>query len=114
MMMMRELIVEGIHDDDLLPWGYSMNIFDEVDVYFEHSMIIHNLLPKGGHTSGNPKIRQFFDALPLNREISRQEANALGEGMKISEKSVGNYIKQFLQKGLMTNPKYGSYIKSNA
>lgn len=81
------------------------------DVYFEHSMAMYSLLPKKAKTEFPPKMRQFYQLLPAKDKFQRKVANSVGEGIGISERTVGSYLDKFEEKGYLTRPEYGNYQK---
>ncbi len=82
-----------------------------VQTYLQHSILMFHNLPKQKESdvfrSGDNK-RQFFEALP--KDFARAEAIELGKTYKLSERSVGYFLKDLLGKYL-TQPIYGSYSK---
>lgn len=79
------------------------------DVFFEHMMVIYDLLPN--QTKWNPKMKAFLEALPEDTVFQRKEANDVGKDIAISEKSVGNYLDKLVKAGYVVNESYGCYRK---
>lgn len=87
------------------------NALGLTDVYFEHTMVMHSLLPKKSGRSINPKMREFYSLLPKDKEFPRKESNEIGKSIGISEKTVWTYLGKLKDEGLLTNPNFGTYKK---
>lgn len=81
------------------------------EVFFQHSMVVYALLPKQAKKNVSPMIRQFYSVLPDDAEFKAQLAKEKGEDLRISERSVGNYLKQLSDAGLLKCERYGIYRK---
>lgn len=81
-------------------------------VYYDHSMAVLQMLPKHSKIVVKSKVEEFLDNLPKDKTFSRKEADEIGFNMKISKKSVGNYLTELCEKGLASNPMYGHYERS--
>jgi len=82
-----------------------------IDVFFTHSMTMYSLLPTKSHSGMNPKLREFYSALPYNKELLRKNLNEIAAVLKIGERTVNNYINKLLERKLLISPKYGVYLK---
>lgn len=80
------------------------------EVYLNHSLIIFSSLVKGSNQSSGVK-KTFYDKLPS--QFERKEAGLLGSKMMISDRTVGNYLTDFIKNGYLIQPKYGYYKKQN-
>jgi hypothetical protein len=82
------------------------------DVCFQHAMVMYSLLPKHSKNDLKSQLRQFYLLLPVGEKFARKNANETGIGIGISERTVGNYLEKLVEKGFLTNPEYGSYLKN--
>ncbi len=88
-----------------------ITVMSLVEVYFEHSMVMYSLLPKQFKVDLGGKIREFYTHLPSDDTFPRKQANEVGDLIGISERTVGNYLDKLTEKGYLTNPEYGNYLK---
>ncbi|MEP7376542.1 MAG: DUF3987 domain-containing protein [Chitinophagaceae bacterium] len=82
-----------------------------IDVFFEHSMTMYSLLPNRSDAEVNPRLRQLYGLLPEN-EIPRKEINKLAASIKVSERTVNNYVAELTKRGFLISPAYGIYQKT--
>ncbi|MBN8700334.1 MAG: DUF5131 family protein [Chitinophagales bacterium] len=82
-----------------------------VDVYFQHAMVIYSTLPKQSKRFSNPVLGRFYELLPCSGSFPRKKANEIGKEMKISEKSVGNYLAELKKNKLVKSDSYGTFEK---
>ena len=81
------------------------------EVYKQHAILMYSILPKSEGNKLPQNKRLFYDALPLNKEFSHQDAVKIGLSIGIRERTVASYLKQLLD-GFLTQPvKYGPYLK---
>ena len=78
------------------------------DVYFEHAMLMYSLLPKQVKT-GNDRKRQFYNLLPILVTITRKQANDIGTSIGLSDRTVGNYLNELIDGGLIVKDQFGKY-----
>jgi DNA-binding ferritin-like protein (Dps family) len=88
-----------------LDFQTALNI---TDVLFEHSMLMFSILPK--NNSSNLKSRRLYEELP-NEAFNREQANSIGERINIRERTIGNYLSNLVNSGLLTKIKHGLYQK---
>jgi Protein of unknown function (DUF3987) len=79
------------------------------EVYLNHSLIIFSSLTQENSKSrGNKK--SFYDRLPL--QFERKEAGMTGLEMSLSDRTITNYLSDFMKSGRLSQPKYGYYQKT--
>jgi DNA-binding transcriptional ArsR family regulator len=71
------------------------------DVLFEHALIMYAMLPKKTKAAIKPKLKQFYSLLPQNGYVQRKEANEIGQSLGLSERTVGYYISELKESGLI-------------
>lgn len=98
----------------------DMNIKDDdfkigllmANTYYSHTIRLYHQLPNvpaGGSTG--KRLKQFFSLLPETFE--KKEANFVGMTLKITSRSVTNYLSRLLGEGLLTKEQHGVYAKTN-
>lgn len=81
-------------------------------VYKAHAIVMFTKLPKSGAQAPKGKLR-FFEALPDSIWFRRKEAGEIGKALGISERSVTDYLKLFVNTGLLEKGhKDGQYKKA--
>jgi len=84
--------------------------------YLEYSLFLYDRLPRRTSSSfqfKNVRKQAFYDALPAY--FQKKEALVIGGKIKISKRTIGNYLSDLVEKGhLVQRPedKYGSYAKA--
>jgi Protein of unknown function (DUF3987) len=78
------------------------------EVYLTHSLIIFNSLSKGANQANGAK-KTFYDRLPF--QFERKEAGLIGSEMTLSDRTITNYLADFIKGGRLSYPKYGHYQK---
>lgn len=78
------------------------------EVYLSHSLIIFSSLAKGNSQTSSVK-KTFYDKLPT--QFERKEAGLIGSEMTLSERTITNYLADFIKGGRLSYPKYGHYQK---
>jgi hypothetical protein len=79
--------------------------------YLEHAKIVYGLLPKARKAAPISSKQKFLDALPTG-EFSRQKAVEVAIALKIGERSVGDYLKELAEQGLLEKPSHGLYKRA--
>jgi hypothetical protein len=79
------------------------------DVYLNHSLIIFNSLSKGANQANGAK-KALYDRLPS--QFERKEAGLIGSEMTLSDRTITNYLTDFIKGGTLSQPKYGYYQKN--
>ena len=79
------------------------------EVYLNHSLIIFSSLARGINQKGGVK-KPFYDRLPS--QFERKEAGLIGLEMTLSDRTVGNYLSDFIKSEHLSQPKYGYYLKN--
>jgi hypothetical protein len=79
------------------------------EVYLNHSLIIFSSLTKETN-KGNGTKKAFYDRLPA--QFERKEAGLIGSEMTLSDRTIGNYLSDFVKNEYLTQPKYGYYQKN--
>lgn len=82
-----------------------------VDVYFEHMMVMLEMLPKGVKPGIDPKLSRFHAVLPDETPFFRSLADSIGKEMGISERTVGTYLDRLVTLGLLSKIGHGRYQK---
>jgi hypothetical protein len=79
------------------------------EVYLNHSLQIFDTLSHGKSRIDGMK-KHFYDFLP--DKFGRKETSGLGVELGISDRTITNYLSDFIVKGLLIQPKYGYYQKT--
>ncbi|MBG0782052.1 MAG: DUF3987 domain-containing protein [Bacteroidales bacterium] len=85
--------------------------FNLAEVYKHHAIQMYSILPKSEGNKLPQNKRVFYDALPINKEFTHQDAVKIGSSIGIKERTVGKYLKQLLDGFLVQPIKYGPYLK---
>jgi hypothetical protein len=85
--------------------------FSLAEVYKQHALLMFSALPKSPETKLDQNKQKFYDALPADKEFTRQEAVIIGSATGIKERTVGKYLNNFLGSFLEQPIKYGPYRK---
>lgn len=81
------------------------------EVYKEHAILMFSTLKASKGSKLDHNLKSFFDALPDNKEFTRQQAIAIGQKLGIKERTVAKYLKNLLGSFLQQPIKYGHYRK---
>ena len=81
------------------------------EVYLIHSLAIYGSLAntKENNTTNLMKM-SFYNRLPM--EFERKKAGLIGLKMNLSDRTVTNYLTDFIKVGHLSQPKYGHYQKN--
>ncbi|WP_375582237.1 DUF3987 domain-containing protein [Cyclobacterium xiamenense] len=80
-----------------------------VNVLLKHSDKVYTQMPKEEVPQARKNIQQqFLDALPKN--FDRKTYVSTAEKLKIKEKTAENYIKKFVESGLLDHPRHNQYV----
>lgn len=79
------------------------------EVYLNHSLIIFSSLTKNNSPTNGLK-KSFYDRLPT--QFERKDAGLIGSEMTLSDRTVTNYLADFIKGGILSYPKYGHYQKN--
>ncbi len=81
------------------------------DVYMAHDVLAYKLLlaPKGKKLDG-VKMK-LFEALPSSEEFTRHQALEIGETLAVKERTVGKYLKEYADNGMVNLVRFGVYKK---
>jgi len=85
--------------------------FALAEVYKQHALLMFAALPKAEENQLDQNKKRFYDALPADRDFTRQEAVEIGLVVGIKERTVGKYLNRFLGRFLEQQVKYGPYRK---
>jgi len=107
-------IEEGAHQNSTLvctDQDFSIAV-QLASTLLDHSTVMFNLLPRSrlNEVKSGGKIEGFLAGLPSG-EFSRQEADELGNQLKISTRTITNYLGQLTEAGLLKKSAHGRYIK---
>lgn len=80
-------------------------------LYKQHALLMFAALPKSEENQLDQNKKRFYDALPADKEFTRQEAVEIGLSVGIKERTVGKYLNRFLGRFLEQPVKYGPYRK---
>lgn len=87
--------------------------FSLAEVYKQHALLMFSTLPKTAENKLDQNKKRFFEALPRDKEFTRQEALQIGLKNNIQERTVGKYLSHFLSGNFLKQPiKYGPYLKT--
>jgi len=81
------------------------------EVYKEHAILMFSTLKASKGSKLDHNLKSFFDALPDNKEFTRQQAIAIGQKLGIKERTVAKYLRNLLGSFLQQPIKYGHYRK---
>ncbi len=84
------------------------------DTYLNHSLSIFQSLPaKSPINMSNKKMESMYDFLPEDIEFGRADAIefAQEEGLKVSEKTIWNYLDRLVRSGYLDKCSHNRYIK---
>lgn len=81
------------------------------DVYLAHDVLAYKLLlaPKGKKIDG-VKMK-LFEALPSTSDFTRHQALEVGETFSVKERTVGKYLKEYVDNGMLDLVRHGVYKK---
>lgn len=79
-------------------------------VYFEHASSIVNFVKDAPVSGVDKQIEAFFNALPLNFKRKEALATVKGIDLKVSDKTIDNWLKRLVVGGQLTN-QYNCYSK---
>jgi len=83
-----------------------------VEVYKQHALFMFKNLPNNSKPENlDQSKKDFYQALPEDRDFTRQEAVQIGKTVSVQERTVGKYLKLFLGELLEQPVKYGPYRK---
>jgi hypothetical protein len=82
------------------------------NVYLDHALTMFFKLPRESRLAINKKIKTFFDSLPENTVIKREDAVNIGRKNQIQERTVDKYLKRLLGINYLEQPEYGKYKKA--
>jgi hypothetical protein len=103
---------DGVADTDITCEDTDFQTaFALAEVYKQHAMLMFAALPKSEETKLDQNKKKFYDALPDDKEFTRQEAVEIGLAVGIKERTVGKYLHSFLNSFLEQPIKYGPYRK---
>ena len=74
------------------------------EVYLKHSLLVFKIMSKQHNSGLDGNIEKFFNALPII-PFRRKEAGLIGEQLKISERTVSNYLKRLLESKYLVKDK---------
>ena len=101
---------ENTWSDKLMCSLLDFNAAKELFVTFLcHSKLMYSNLPKVA-SQLDPIKQKFYDLIP-GASFTAGQAIQLGKQIPIEERTVRKYIKIFVEKGLLTQVKYGTYCK---
>ena len=80
-------------------------------IHYSHTLRLYHQLPNvtAGRSTGK-RLKQFYSLLP--ESFQKKEANFVGQHLKITVRSVTNYLKKLLEKGLIDKEQHGVYTKT--
>lgn len=105
-------VEDGVADKDITCEDMDFQTaFELAEVYKQHAMLMFAALPKSEETKLDQNKKKFYDALPVDKEFTRQEAVEIGLAVGIKERTVGKYLHSFLNSFLEQPIKYGPYRK---
>lgn len=105
-------VEDGVADKDITCEDMDFQTaFALAEVYKQHAMLMFAALPKSEETKLDQNKKKFYDALPDDKEFTRQEAVEIGLAVGIKERTVGKYLHNFLNSFLEQPIKYGPYRK---
>ncbi|WP_138991622.1 DUF3987 domain-containing protein [Larkinella sp. C7] len=81
-------------------------------IFYAHAMETYDGLPNKRNSGRKTDRRRLLEFLPSGREFTRDEAVAIGGGIPVSERTVGNYLARLVNEGLLMQPRYGHYQKT--
>jgi len=103
---------DGVADKDITCEDTDFQTaFALAEVYKQHALLMFAALPKAEENQLDQNKKRFYDALPVDREFTRQEAVEIGLAVGIKERTVGKYLNRFLGRFLEQPVKYGPYRK---
>lgn len=103
---------DGVADQDITCEDTDFQTaFALAEVYKQHALLMFAALPKSEENQLDQNKKRFYDALPADREFTRQEAVEIGLAVGIKERTVGKYLNRFLGRFLEQPVKYGPYRK---
>ncbi|MEC7754537.1 DUF3987 domain-containing protein [Roseivirga sp. UBA1976] len=80
------------------------------ETFIEHSMYMHSRLLKKDPTESFPlKKKKFYESLP--NVFERRVADSIGEELNVQQRTVTNYLKEFVGSGLLEKLEHGQYKK---
>ena len=83
-----------------------------IETLLYHSITLYNSLPKGSRVRMRKNVDIFYSRLPDNKIFTTAEAVKIGEHVKISQRSVKAYLRNFVEIGTLDKVKQGEYIKN--
>jgi len=79
-----------------------------IEVYYLHAIEMYRSLPK---SEPKTKIKEFLEQLPVNIEFKRKEATEIGKILRLSPRTVGNYLSLLVNTNHLIKSSYGTYLK---
>lgn len=87
--------------------------FGLTEVYLEHMLLMHNSLPRKSNSNIPHGMKAFFQLLPLNTEFRRMEALEIGKQIKLSTRTIDDYLKKLVAIEILELVRPGLYRKAN-
>lgn len=84
---------------------------DFCKVFLNHSQLLYNTIKKDNIISKDRRKQNFYDSLPQNKELPRNEIVAIGEQHGLASSTTDNYLKEWVKDGNLKLIKYGNYQK---
>ena len=79
-------------------------------VYMEHAIAVAKLNPYSTAPTVSPQQQKYYDTLPDKFKLKEALDIAKVNGLKISERTVSNYLKKFIKMEMLDH-EYNSYVK---
>lgn len=103
---------DGVIDPEIICEDKNFDTaFILTEIYLEHMLLMHKSLPRTHQNKISQSMQSFYQSLPDEIEFQRKDAIVIGSSLKLSYRTVDNFLNKFKESCLIELIRTGIYKK---